>query len=251
MRPSIVALPAVTAAVLAIAGCGRDGSVGEGDAPSPPGTMPPGQTDAATAESSWSSARIARDPDGYIADMVAKADALCERLRELELNLQGQLQSANREIASLKAREREARLFWRAAKPVFDDPATVYPAFASGRRFGSRDALRRELVEANRTVALATNALSNIENNAANVSAALSKASADLARAAARRQAVARKADAIKSAAAAKDLKEISALCSSLFADADAALPDEVLFAPSVDFLGDDGGESELEGVSL
>lgn len=249
MNPSILAFSAVAAAVFSAAGCGRDRSAGEGDDPSVSGAPAPAQAGAVSP--TWSSANIARDPDGYIADTLAKVDALCDRLRELESNLQAQLQSANREISSLKARETEARLFWRAAKPVFDNPATVYPAVASGRRFGSRDALMRELVEANRTVSFATNALSKIENNAANVSAALSKASADLARASARRQAVARKADAIKSAAAAKDLKELSSLCSSLFADADAALPDEDLFAPSADFLGDDGGESELEGVSL
>ncbi len=254
------ALASATAASLLAAGCGggNDGGGGSDSATEAATAVTPVQSAARVAAeaapggaSSWSSADIARNPEGYIADTVAQLDAKCARLREIESKLQAQLQGANREIASLKSRENEARLFWRAAKPVFDDPATAYPAMASGRHFGSRDALKRELVEANRTVTFATNALSKIENNAANLSKALSRASANLAEASAQRLNVARKADAIKAAAVAADLKEISALCSSIFADAEAALPDDELFAPSVDFLGDDGGESELEGISL
>ena len=233
------ALASATAASLLAVGCGggNDGGGGSDSA-----------TEAATAVTPvQSAARVAAEAAPGGASSWSSADIA----REIESKLQAQLQGANREIASLKSRENEARLFWRAAKPVFDDPATAYPAMASGRHFGSRDALKRELVEANRTVTFATNALSKIENNAANLSKALSRASANLAEASAQRLNVARKADAIKAAAVAADLKEISALCSSIFADAEAALPDDELFAPSVDFLGDDGGESELEGISL
>lgn len=244
LRPSAAV---ILAAALAAAGCGREGG-GEA-APAMPQTRETPAREAGV--SSWSAERIARDPQAYIAAATAEADAMSARLRPLEANLQQQLQSANRNIAALKNREREARAFWRAAKPLYDDSATSYPAFVAGRQFASKNSLMHELLEAKRTVESTTNAVPKLENNAASIRKTLDATSAKLAENARLRADIARKTDAILAAAAAKDLKEIAGLSASLFGDVEAALPDEKLFAPSVDLLGDDGGASELDGVSL
>ena len=231
----LLALAAVALGTAA-AGCRRD-------EPNPSGAARAGT--AAGAAREWTASAISRDPEGYLAEKTAELDRAAKRLRAEESDLQAQLLAANRELAGVRRREREARTFGSKVQAALHDASTRYPHRIDGREFPSRTALLAERDATRRTVEQAMGAAPKLESTAARIGADLAKASKGLAANAAARGSFELKARALRAAASERNVAELSAIAARLAGDADAALPDEELFAPPVSALGADADPAD------
>lgn len=199
----------------------------------------------------WTASRIREDPVSYAEAAIRETDAISAKLRQVETGLEASRQAARRNLAALVEGEAEARRFGRAAKPVWENGATVYPASVGGRSFSSREALFKELDAAKRTVESAVRNKPVLENQIARDKANLDEVRKRLAANASRKYDLERKADAARTAMAEHDLDALRSIAGALSDAVDAGLPDEELFAPPTRHLGDDGGASEMEAFSF
>ena len=196
----------------------------------------------------WSEAEISKDLVAYAEAAIQETAALIAKLQKMEEKRETSRQNALRQSAELAKNEAAARQFGRTAKPVYDNPATIYPVSVAGGSFPSREALRTELTAAKRTIDLAVKNKPVLANQVAREEKDLSEIRKCLAQYAARKYDLERKADAARTAMAERDLEAIKKLAGELFDVVNAALPDNEILGPPVNRLGDDGGESELEG---